>query len=157
MGTVENHTCMRKDFQIYEEMRKYMRRPLVIYDFATDPFWISWYMREKNFYQRTHNWVRHNCCVRKGCGTIRESTTGCAAQLGAAQLGAAQLRMAQPERSKTEGGSERPGPTSLLECTPYFCWIGRIWVRHCWCVLAKCLDKEVKMFFPCYGIISAIR
>jgi hypothetical protein len=24
MGTVENHTCMRKDFQIYEEMRKYL-------------------------------------------------------------------------------------------------------------------------------------
>jgi hypothetical protein len=32
---------MRKSFLIYEEMRKYfpnMRRPLVIYDFATAPF-----------------------------------------------------------------------------------------------------------------------
>jgi hypothetical protein len=32
---------MRKGFLIYEEMRKYfpiMRRPLVIYDFATAPF-----------------------------------------------------------------------------------------------------------------------
>jgi hypothetical protein len=29
---------MRKGFLIYEEMRKYLRRPLVIYDFATAPF-----------------------------------------------------------------------------------------------------------------------
>jgi hypothetical protein len=29
---------MRKGFLIYEEMRKYMRRPLVIYDCATAPF-----------------------------------------------------------------------------------------------------------------------
>jgi hypothetical protein len=31
---------MRKGFLIYEEMRKYMRRPLLaaIYDFAPDPF-----------------------------------------------------------------------------------------------------------------------
>ncbi len=40
---------MRKGFLIYEEMHKYfpiqyMRRPLVIYDFATAPFWISWYI-----------------------------------------------------------------------------------------------------------------
>jgi hypothetical protein len=28
---------MRKGFLIYEEMAKYMRRPLVIYDFAPDP------------------------------------------------------------------------------------------------------------------------
>jgi hypothetical protein len=31
---------------VYEEMRKfqsYMRRPLIIYDFATAPFWISLY------------------------------------------------------------------------------------------------------------------
>jgi hypothetical protein len=28
---------MRKGFLIYEEMRKYRRRPLVIYDFAPDP------------------------------------------------------------------------------------------------------------------------
>jgi hypothetical protein len=38
---------MRKGFLIYEEMRKYlviysMRRPLVIYDFATAPFWIPY-------------------------------------------------------------------------------------------------------------------
>jgi hypothetical protein len=35
---------MRKGFLIHEEMRKYlpiMRRPLVLYDFATAPFWIS--------------------------------------------------------------------------------------------------------------------
>jgi hypothetical protein len=38
----------RKSFQ-YEEMRKYIViyvRPLVIYDFATAPFWISLYMRK---------------------------------------------------------------------------------------------------------------
>jgi hypothetical protein len=29
---------MRKGFLIYEEMRKYVRMPLVIYDFAPDPF-----------------------------------------------------------------------------------------------------------------------
>jgi hypothetical protein len=29
---------MRKGILIYEEMRKYLRKPLVIYDFATDPF-----------------------------------------------------------------------------------------------------------------------
>ncbi len=54
-----------------------------------------------------------NCCVRKGCGTIREAYNWVRLQLGAAQLGAAQLSMAQPERSKTEGGSEGrawPGP-----------------------------------------------
>jgi hypothetical protein len=28
---------MRKGFLIHEEMGKYMRRPLVIYDFAPDP------------------------------------------------------------------------------------------------------------------------
>jgi hypothetical protein len=40
-GAVAKST-MRKGFLIYEEMRKYfpiyMRRPLVIYDFATAPF-----------------------------------------------------------------------------------------------------------------------
>jgi hypothetical protein len=34
-------SCVRKGFQIYEELGKYLviflRRPLVIYDFATDP------------------------------------------------------------------------------------------------------------------------
>jgi hypothetical protein len=41
---------MRKSFLIYEEMRNYLvrtlRRPLVRYDFATAPFWISLYMRK---------------------------------------------------------------------------------------------------------------
>jgi len=40
MGAVVK-SYMRKGFLIYEEMRKYlpiMRRPLVIYDFATAPF-----------------------------------------------------------------------------------------------------------------------
>jgi hypothetical protein len=46
---------MRKGFLIYEEMRKYsiksyMRRPLVIYDFATALFWISLYMRNFFFF-----------------------------------------------------------------------------------------------------------
>jgi hypothetical protein len=35
MGSV-GKSYMRKGFLIYEEMRKYVRRPLVIYDFATD-------------------------------------------------------------------------------------------------------------------------
>ncbi len=44
----------RKGFLIYKEMRKYfpiycMRRLLVIYDFATAPFWISLYMRKIRF------------------------------------------------------------------------------------------------------------
>jgi hypothetical protein len=41
---------MRKGFLIYEEMRKYfspyMRRPLIIYDFATAPLRIFLYMRK---------------------------------------------------------------------------------------------------------------
>jgi hypothetical protein len=41
MGSVAK-SFMRKGFLIYEEKCKnltiYMRRPLVIYDFATDPF-----------------------------------------------------------------------------------------------------------------------
>jgi hypothetical protein len=40
---------MRKGFLIYEEMRNispHMRRPLVIYDFATAPLRISLYMRK---------------------------------------------------------------------------------------------------------------
>jgi hypothetical protein len=40
MGAVTK-SYMRKGFLIYEEMSKY----LVIYDFATAPFWISLYMR----------------------------------------------------------------------------------------------------------------
>ena len=42
---------MRKGFPIYEEMRKflpYMRRPLIIYDFAPDPSECS-YIFEENF------------------------------------------------------------------------------------------------------------
>ncbi len=40
MGSVAK-PYMKKGFLIYEEMRKYLtmyERPLVIYDFATDPF-----------------------------------------------------------------------------------------------------------------------
>ncbi len=37
---------MRKGFLIYEEMRNYLTRLLIIYDFETDPFWISLYMRK---------------------------------------------------------------------------------------------------------------
>ncbi len=45
---------MSKGFHIYEEIRKYlviycMRRSLVIYDFATAPFWIP-YKYEKYFF-----------------------------------------------------------------------------------------------------------
>jgi hypothetical protein len=43
MGSLAK-SYMRKGFIIYEEMRKYLviyERPLVIYDFATAPFWIS--------------------------------------------------------------------------------------------------------------------
>jgi hypothetical protein len=38
----------RQGFLIYEEwanISPYMRRPLIIYDFATAPFYISLYMR----------------------------------------------------------------------------------------------------------------
>jgi hypothetical protein len=41
MGAVAK-SYMRKGFLIYEEMRKY----LVIYDFATNPFWISLHLRK---------------------------------------------------------------------------------------------------------------
>ncbi len=44
---------MKKGFLIYEEMLKYspyMRRPLVMYDFATAPFWISLYTKKIFFY-----------------------------------------------------------------------------------------------------------
>ncbi len=49
MGSVAK-SCMRKGFLIYEEMRKYLtiyEETLVIYDFATAPFWILIY--EENF------------------------------------------------------------------------------------------------------------
>ena len=48
MGAV-GKSFMRKGFLIYEEMRKYylyLRRPFIIYDFATASFWISLYMRK---------------------------------------------------------------------------------------------------------------
>jgi hypothetical protein len=49
MGAVAK-SYMRKGFLIHEEMRKYLviyiRRSLVIYDFATDPVWISLYKRK---------------------------------------------------------------------------------------------------------------
>ncbi len=60
-GTVAK-SYMRKGFLIYGEMRKYfpiMRRPLVIYDFATAPLWISLHMRKIrfSFYQgRDRGW-----------------------------------------------------------------------------------------------------
>ncbi len=58
-----------------------------------------------------------------------------------------------PEISKTERGRERPGLAhSAGEHTVLLCWRGRIWVHHCCCVLARCLGKEIKMFFPCYAI-----
>jgi hypothetical protein len=46
---------MRKGLLIHEEMRKYfpiysMRRPLVIYDFATTPFWIYLYIWGKHLF-----------------------------------------------------------------------------------------------------------
>jgi hypothetical protein len=44
MGAVAK-SHVRKGFLIYEKMCRYLviciRKPLVIYDFATDPFWIS--------------------------------------------------------------------------------------------------------------------
>jgi hypothetical protein len=55
MGAIAK-SYMRKGFLICEEMRKYlvilyMRRPLVIYDFAAAPFWIFLYMRKISFFQ----------------------------------------------------------------------------------------------------------
>ncbi len=55
---------MRKGFLIYEEMRKYFtiyEEPWVIYDFATDPFWISLY--EENFILVFISAERMNECV----------------------------------------------------------------------------------------------
>jgi hypothetical protein len=34
-----------------------------------------------------------------------------------------------------------------LQCILIFGWNGRIWVRHCCCVLARCLGKEAKCSF----------
>ncbi len=43
---------------------------------------------------------------------------------------------------------ESPGLALLAgahtDILPIFCWRGRIWVRHCCCVLARCLGKETK-------------
>ncbi len=45
---LQSHMYMRKGFLIYEKMRKYLvtRWPLVKYDFATAPLWISLYTRK---------------------------------------------------------------------------------------------------------------
>jgi hypothetical protein len=43
---------MRKGFLIYEKCENispYMRRPLVVYDFASAPLWISLYIRKIGF------------------------------------------------------------------------------------------------------------
>ncbi len=43
---------MRKGFLIYEEMRKYFpiyEESVIIYDFATAPFWISLYTYKGKF------------------------------------------------------------------------------------------------------------
>ncbi len=50
MGAVAK-SYMSKGFLMYEELGKNLviysiRRPLVIYDFAPTPFWISLYMRK---------------------------------------------------------------------------------------------------------------
>jgi hypothetical protein len=45
MGSVTK-SYVRKGFLIYEELRNYMRKPLVIYDFATAPFRVYLYTRE---------------------------------------------------------------------------------------------------------------
>jgi hypothetical protein len=48
MGAVAK-SYMRKGILIYKEIRKYLiilRRPLVTYDIAASPFWISLYMRK---------------------------------------------------------------------------------------------------------------
>ncbi len=44
-----------------------MRRPLVIHDFATDPFWISLYLRKIWFFLSVHNTLG----VRKQHGGVR--------------------------------------------------------------------------------------
>ncbi len=52
MGSVAK-SYMRKGVLLYEEMRQYLsiyEEALVIYDFATDPNWISLYMRKIWFY-----------------------------------------------------------------------------------------------------------
>ncbi len=53
MGAVAK-SYRRKGYLIYEEMRKYLvihvyEEPLLIYDFATAPFWISSYTRKSLF------------------------------------------------------------------------------------------------------------
>ncbi len=50
MGSIAK-SIMRKGFLLYEEMRKYltipyMIRPFVTYDFGSNPFWVSLYMRK---------------------------------------------------------------------------------------------------------------
>ncbi len=61
---------MRKGFLIYGEIRKTFnhiwggRYPLVIYDFATSPFWISLYMRKIRFFYQCIKY--HDRIQRKG-------------------------------------------------------------------------------------------
>ncbi len=52
------------------------------------------------------------------------------------------------ERSKTQRCSVVPGFAwpSQLERTLYFYWRGRIWVRHCCCVLARFVGKEIYIY-----------
>ncbi len=57
----------------------------------------------------------------------------------------------QREERQREEEKVRLGPSTLI-----FGWRGRIWIRRCCYVLARCLGHETKMFFPCYGIFSAI-
>jgi hypothetical protein len=127
------------------------------------------------FYQCTlhiHNWVRHNCCVRKGCGTIGEAHLQVRLQLAAAQLlvgaaqllvgaaqllvGAAQLGMAQPERSKTEGGSEGPDLALSAGAQTIFLLEREDLVTSLLLCPVKMFRQGTKMLFLCYGIFSAI-
>ncbi len=61
---------MRKSILLYEEMGKYLviRRPLVIviFDFASAPFWIYLYLRKILFYFLSV-WIWECCCV---CVTV---------------------------------------------------------------------------------------
>ena len=61
-GAFTKSSVMRKGFLIYEDMLQIfhhiMRRPLVIYDFATAPFWISLYMRKFYFlFYQCNTWM----------------------------------------------------------------------------------------------------
>ncbi len=66
MGLVAK-SYMRKGFLIYEEYA-YVRRPLVIYDFAPDPCWISLHMRKIffSFYECSMFLQKERLCVDSG-------------------------------------------------------------------------------------------